>query len=324
MTHSWLVGSRFRMAATLALASVFSLAGCGGTDSKSAKPKAESLADFFGGGGSQADQQARAMAQQRKQQEKTVACMRKLGFEYVAFVPSMQFSGFVGPKEGEEDAWKRRHGYGMADGMSMMFQPQPPQQRVDPNQAIREKLSSADKRAYEKALYGFDTSQPLANGGRMQLKGCMDAGYAEQSKVSQGLGPKFEAMYKRVQADPRISELDRKWSSCLRSKGVTASSERDIFEKVLSPEQQKLFNSAASPGEQPAVTVAVAGGGRAGQPSKEKVEEFRRFELKVANADVDCRSKNDAKIRKQVQAEYESAFIAANRTALAAVKAANG
>lgn len=91
-------------------------------------------------GGSPADQQVKAQAQMSRAQERVSACMRKQGFEYVPFTGNVVGPSFDRPKDGEEVAWKRKHGYGFAEGMSTMSSRQSDQPK-DPNDAIRNKLS---------------------------------------------------------------------------------------------------------------------------------------------------------------------------------------
>jgi hypothetical protein len=316
--------------ALTALMIVAVLSACG-----SSKPAAktsssgESLSDFFGGGGdTPADSQARMVAQLRKGQEKVAACMRKEGFVYKPFLGNFTpSSSFVGPKAGEEVAWKRKHGYGMADSMSQSSKPTA--QSTDPNQDIRSKLSKADQAAYDKAFTGFDPSHPPT--GAVQPTGCIAEGFGGAGQVSQALqeqmSSKFEALAKRVQADPRVVALNRKWSVCMKAHGYTVSSDRDIFEKILGPEQAKVFPSSGGPVDGVTGTIAIAAGssgpGTFAPPtiSAAKIEALRVVELKVANADADCRSQSDTNKLSVVQKDYEKAFINENRDLLQKLKA---
>ena len=297
------------------------LAGCGGSPSATPKKSTDSLlSEFFGGGLTQQEQGARFETQQRKQQEKVKSCMAKEGFVYVPFVQSASFSS-AGPKAGEERDWKRKHGYGMADSMES-FQPTPSLQ-TDPNQALRDKLSSADKRAYENALFGFDTTAQI--GAPPQIPtGCMNAGFVDRSNIWSAINPKMEAMNKRIESDQRTTGVNTRWSSCMRSKGFTVRNEREIFEKVLIPAQQKVFSPPSSgSNENPGTPALPSNAGQPIGPNKAKVAELRTLELKLANADVDCLSKKDEAIRKAVRQEYETAFVKENRAALEQTKAAN-
>ena len=295
--------------------------GCGGQGSQTSQTKSsgsDPLTEFFGGG-SPAEQQALANTQMRQSQEKIAACMRKQGFNYVTFTPAV---GPIGAqaKTGEEVAWKRKHGYGMADGFVQSQRAQP---QKDPNQAIREKLSRAEQTSYDKALSGFDTAHPPQNGATVQPSGCMADAYglgAETQAASQQLGSKFQALEVRVNADRRVSVLNQKWATCMKQHGYNAAKERDIYEKVLWPRQQKLFESMSN-------TVSSAAPAQ-GAPFEiptipaAKLEEFRRFELTVANADADCRPQKDANTIRTIREEYERSFVNDNRALLTKLKQA--
>ncbi len=283
----------------------------------------ESLSDFFGGGGTPAGSQARMVAQMRKGQEKVAACWRKQGFAYKPFLGNFSTPSFSGPKAGEEVAWKRKHGFGMAESMSPVSRPI--SQSTDPNKEIRSKLSKADQAAYDKAFSGFDPAHPPT--GAFQRTGCIADGFGGGGQASQALqeqmSSKFEALSKRVQADSRVVALNRKWSECMKSHGYAVSSERDIFEKVLGPEQAKVFPSSGPNVGGVVGTVAVAvgtsdssGPGRFVPPTipAAKIEALRVAELKVANADANCRSRSGADKLSAVQKDYEKAFIDENRS----------
>lgn len=295
------------------------LTGCGSTGRSASTAKSAGLSQFFGGGETPEESQARMVAQMRKGQEKVAACTRPQGFVYKPFV-NFSPSSFVGPKVGEEVAWKRKHGYGTADLSGQVSRP--PEQPVDPNATIRAASSKADQAAYDKALFGFDPANPPS--GVTQPLGCMNKAFGgadEETQVLQAqMSAKYEALTKRIAVDPRVVGLNRKWSACMKERGFVVSSTKDLFEKILGPAQQKFLSSGLagrSPEtEQPGPEVGGAGGFSAA-----KIEGFREFELKVANADADCRSQSDTNAMNAVQKEYEVAFVSENRALLEKLKA---
>jgi hypothetical protein len=276
----------------------------------------DSLASYFGGNVSPADQQARFERQQRKQQEGVAVCMRKAGFKYIPFTPPMNFGPGNGPEPGKEDDWQRKNGYGMANSMETIQTPQ--QQQKNPNDEIQKGFSPSEQKAYQKALFGAPPKPGQTT--FTPTDGCMNEGFAAQNKIYETLGPKFEELSKRTESDKRILAMMRKWSSCMKGKGFSVQRQQDIFEKVLGPLQQSVFapptNSAA----------ANNPGAVNGPPpiNKAKLAELRKVELRVANADLDCLSKKDRNERDKIRKEYEKAFIAANKADLEKLKAANG
>lgn len=300
-------------AAAITLLCVIVGSACGSSATSTSVSKADPLGEFFG---SPSPEKMQAM--QTRAQKKTAECMRTQGFTYVPYTPP-QSQMFSGPKPGEELEWKRKHGYGLSDSMANMGSQQD-RANADPNQALQNKMSQADREVYQKALYGA----PPAPGEENNFipSGCMNAGYnrgdnKEMQAIQQAMQPKYEALFKRIEADPRIVKVALEWSTCMRKKGHEGlKSERDVYEKVLNPLQNKIFSSQA---EMPAPSPDSPPG-----PPKldeKKLAELRKIEFALANDDVDC-STNTAKIRKTVTAEYQAKFLEQNRANLEKIKAA--
>jgi hypothetical protein len=55
-----------------------------------------------------------------------------------------------------------------------------------------------------------------------------------------------------------------------------------------------------------------------------KIDEFKTFELKVANADADCRPQKDVNKMFELTQKYEKAFIDENKALLEKLKASQG
>src|SRR5207237_494338 len=103
-----------------------------------------------------------------KVQEKVRTCMKAQGFDYVPIDPSQ--SGMTvrvgGPDRGPENddpEFRRTKGYGITTGFH--DRPATAEQARDPNQAIRDRLSDADKEADDRALFGKAAEQMTTNGG---------------------------------------------------------------------------------------------------------------------------------------------------------------
>ena len=301
------------VAAVIALICAVLVSGCGSSSSSMPAANADPLSEFFG-----TPSPEKIQAMQTKAQKKTAECMRTQGFTYVPFTPP-QSQMFNGPKPGEELDWKRKHGYGLSESMSGIGMQQN-QANADPNQALQNKLSQADREVYQKALYGA----PPAPGEENNFipSGCMNAGYnggddKEMQAIQQEMQPKYEALFKRIEADPRIAKVALEWSTCMRKKGHEGlKSERDVYEKVLNPLQSKIFSSQA---EMPAPSP----GSPPGPPKidEKKLAELRKVEFALANDDADC-STNTAKVQKAVTAEYQAKFLEQNRANLEKIKAA--
>jgi hypothetical protein len=288
------------------------LSGCGAA-SKSSAVKADPLMEFYG---VQTPEKMQAM--QTKAQKKTAECMRTQGFTYIPYTPP-QSQMFNGPKPGEELDWKRKHGYGISESVANMGVQQN-QANADPNRALQNKMSQADREVYQKALYGAPPAPGEEN--NFVSSGCINAGYnggnsKEMQALQQSMQPKYEALFKRIEADPRMVKVNLEWSTCMRKKGHEGlKTEGDIYEKVLNPLQNKIFSSQ---GETPPPSPDAPPG-----PPKideKKLAELRKTEFALANDDADC-SANKGKIRKAVNDEYQTKFLEQNRADLEKLKAA--
>jgi hypothetical protein len=303
-------------------AAVATLSGCG-AGSKAPVAKVESLQDYFGGT-DQAAQQARFERQQRVAEEIIAKCMRAQGFEYTAYVQSQNFQIPAQAKRGEEVAFKRKHGYSFAENMAQQgnFQPQ-----VDnnPNNKRVEKMSEGERNAYQKALYGVDPSKPPVDGQNFQPSGCQSEAYKGQGDAWKPLESKFVALGKKTEADPDIAKLNAKFTSCMKKAGYAISKEQDIYEKILNPKQQKIYESIYS--QAPTTDAGSASSGPPPAPPTippAKIDEFKTFEMKVANADVDCRPQKDVNKMFEFTQKYEKAFIDENKVLLEKLKASQG
>jgi hypothetical protein len=290
------------------------LAGC--ASSQPAANKVESLEDFFGG--SQANQQARFERQQRVAEDKIAKCMRAEGFAYTPYVQTSNFRIPPQPKRGEEVAFKRKNGYGFANSMGTTNQTTA---NENPNDKATQKMSETERNAYQKALYGFDVNQPPANGQAPPTTGCANKAYANQQNAFKPLESKFEALRRKTEADPAIAKLNTKFVGCMKKAGFDIAKEGDVYEKILGPKQQTIYEETFNP----------PGNTKAGSPPptpptipQKKIDEFKTFELQVANADADCRPQTDINKLRDLNAAYEKAFIEENRTLLDKVKAAQG
>jgi hypothetical protein len=304
----------------LTVAAATTLSGCG-AGSKAPAAKVESLQDYFGGT-DQAAQQARFERQQRMAEEIIGKCMRAQGFEYTAYVQTQNFQIPAQAKRGEEVAFKRKHGYSFAENMAQQgnFQPQ-----VDnnPNNKRVEKMSEGERNAYQKALYGVDPTKPPAEGQNIQPSGCQGDAYKGQGDAWKPLESKFVALGKKTEADPDIAKLNAKFTSCMKKAGYAISKEQDIYEKILGPKQQKIYESTYS---QAPVTPASSSAIPPLSPTipVAKIDEFKTFEMKVANADADCRPQKDVNKMMELTQKYEKAFIEENKVLLEKLKASQG
>jgi hypothetical protein len=344
----------------LALATVLVLASCGDAADGSPRGSApaatsggsgddaDTLAEFFGYSEETFDPaaaEAEARTNELLIQEKVQACMAAEGFEYTPYVPDYGTSFYAGPGgDLTEDEFRERYGYGYFTMMleepafEESFSPED-----DPNWVRQEAMSEAERAAYEKALYGdwesFNPELEYDDEGNeiyvepdfSEIGGCYNLAQEEVwgggpdsfgrlNEINEELQPAFEDLYRRIEADPRVADANAEWASCMAEKGYTFSSPEDIFE-YLNQQQQELFSDLGifDSANDVEVTVISDEGPFGPGFDEEKARELADEELVIAADDWECQG-DLQKLREEVSAEYEAAFIDENRALLEELK----
>lgn len=335
--------------------------GDGGGGEVASSPLAEYFGQDFDSDPEQA--QARVVEEERARQEAIAACMKGEGFEYIPQDPT-QFIQFESPDGVEygSDEWTAKYGFGIS---TQRF----PQSALgpdlvgydeeqmglgidDPNMKIREALSPEEQAAYDEALYGdmsaFEIDPTLSEEEQakamenMQFEpgGCegeaMNAASSLSQKVYTEFSDEMDAMYERVQADPRIVEAEQKVKDCVAGKGLEYPGQEEVYTMfedrlteidaqvtypgadlteddfaAMSEEQLTALNS------QPPVIPAEA---------KAKLAEVQAEEIALAKAVNECDGsfEDQGKLYSEVSAQYEQEFIDAHADRLAEIKAEAG
>jgi hypothetical protein len=341
----------------LSLVAVLALAGCGANSSAADKkpvesddksPLAEYMGEGFSGGSAnggftvtraagpqESDEQQ--LANQRKIEDSTAACMKTAGFDYVAVPPE------ANPKSKFDDAFNlpkdkfaEQYGYGISTiDWSKLGKDDAGK---NPNTAIRNKLSATAKKAYDKALngdLGGDGSGGVVVGradgqpGKKMDTGCR--GKAAESVYGKGdkafdlskydsLFKDIDALRKRIDSDQRVVDATAAWSDCLADAGHAG------FKKVDEPRQKVSDKLDELQGKKP--ESKSPGAGKAftnGPPSFDKVDQqkladLRKFEIELAKADQGCKAKVYDASYKKAQFELEKEFVASHKTELEAYR----
>jgi hypothetical protein len=290
------------------------LAGCGSDPSANASSNGKSFEEALG------IDQASMQAREAKVQEAVRTCMKAEGFDYIPRDPSqsnMQVR-FGGAGSSVKD--RKTKGYGITTGFMGKGKPVSAQSD-DPNQAIREALSEADKLAYDIALMGPDAAKEREAGGsggmRVQRQvgstaeaggngpqGCMDKAQNEVPGGPEAIGPDLKDMLSRVESDPRIIGANRDWAACMAAAGYTD------FEQPRDAEKYVMGKMDALMGAEPqgnGVTKFAIGGDDIDQA---KLADLRQEEITIAVADGKCQDKTGyVKIEDKVQHEAEQRFL---------------
>lgn len=244
--------------------------------------------------------------------------------------------------------------------------PMPSEEWVDPNQEMLDAMSESEQIAWSEALYGTEEEQmedtvtevDPETGEEYQVSygygaGCSgeayEAEYGDQQASQElwtELQPEMDAMYERVQADPRIVELDQEWSACMAERGYEYESMNQMQE-VVYQDFQTRFDEIVGPGggyadpfvgwtqeeidaffEEKTQEEIDAFFAEAEQQSRENVDmealaALQQEEIDLAVADYECRG-DYWEVYQEVTEDYEAEFIEANREVLEQIREAEG
>lgn len=326
----------------------------------------ETLADFFGyGSDNPEEQEAQWRDEEARRQELIRACMAEEGFDYTPVQqPEDSFTAF-GPEDEEE--WARTQGFGITTwyGNEDQFSG-PGVEWEDPNQEMVDAMSESEREAYYAALWGTEEEQmedakteiDPETGEEITYYEGFGAGcegkaseeiWGDQSETGdlwEELSPEMEAMYERVQADPRIAELDQEWSACMADAGYEYESRNKMHETIYQDFQER-FDAIVGPNggyvdpmegwteeeieaffEEKTEDEINAFFEEAQEQTRDDIDEealaaLQQEEIDLAVADFECGA-DYWDVYQEVSTEYEADFIAANRDILEKIREAEG
>ena len=327
----------------IAIALLVAACGPGGEESGGAEARGESLQDFIPGFASfdpeNAEEQFRQ--QERDAQEKIATCMAEQGFEYVPYVLNEEEIFFGGVDSQEEFVEQ----YGLGITYDILFEQPgfedeelPPEIANDPNYAIREELSPEEGEAYDRVLYGEEPDIDFESMSEEEIDeffqsfefgGCYNTAYDElfNDEASQAFyeqfGSDLEAMYQRVESDPRIADMEANWSACMLEEGYQFTDEQDASIFILRRLEEV---GAISELEVDPDGFGYGYSGENIEPGSAAylaAEKILVEEIAIAKASMTCQG-DVGEVFQEVFQEYEQAFIEENRAALEQFRDGNG
>lgn len=291
----------------LAAATVALVVGCGGNDKKSGPP--QELEEQLG------FSRLGIMERQSRVENEIRDCMKAQGFDYVPIDPFAQQQALTGKARQSEEDFIRDFGY----GISTLFGRG--SQQADPNDKIRNSLSSADRAAYDRALYGDNPgvtfSEAVDSGDFSEVGGCTKEASAEVfggSAVLVSLVSKLDELDERIAQDGRMVKATEKWADCMAEKGFRYE-EPDAIDEDLT----KRFHSIVGVGVRPGATKPGPGTSY----DKAALASLQREEVKIANADLACERREITPVERVVRPQYEKTFRQQNQRLLTRVKPLN-
>lgn len=332
-------------------------------DDGEGSPLAELLGWSSGPGDFDEDQ---AIEEQRQVEASIQLCMSEQGFEYTPRDVSndMFFGGGWPGEDLSEEEFAAQYGFGFSTTFDEMFEGPSEdelaamQENPDPNYERLQAMSEGERNAYNFALDGeqpeFDeaTGMPIdPETGEVaddsffgfEPGGCRGEAFDEiygRFNIYEDLADEFEAMYDRIQADPRIVELATKWSSCMAESGYSYETPEDMYDTFFADFeelQNEIFSASFNfdPAELEDIEldedgIPVEGSLPPeffGPPPLSEEQEARlatiqETEIALAVANYGCEGDDEA-VYTEVSREYELKFIEENRAVLEAAAPGN-
>ena len=323
----------------------------------------DSLADFFGYGDDDPEgAQARYREEEAERQELIRTCMAEEGFDYTPVTPPEDSFQVWGPEDEEERV--RTQGFGVTTWYGNEDQFDQGVEWEDPNQEMIDAMSESEQTAYYEALWGSEEEQMEGattevdpeTGEEYQVfegwgAGCegeaSEAVYGDQSSADelwQELSPEMDAMYERIQADPRVVEFEETWAACIAEAGFGYESREDMYNEVYEDFQAR-FDEIVGPNggyvdpfegwteeeiqaffDEKTQDEIDAFFEEAQSVTDENIDQealaaLQQEEIDLAVADWECGQGFDD-LYQEVSADYEAEFIAENRDLLEQIREA--
>lgn len=335
------------------------------TTGESSSEDAQSLADFFGYGTDDPEaQQAEFRDQEARVQEAIRRCMAEQGFDYQPVLPPDSAFQVYGPEDEEERV--RTQGFGITTWFGNEDQMDRGEEWVDPNQDALEEMSDSEREAWQEALHGTQEEQEELmelevdeeTGETVHMMtgfgpGCygeaQEAEYGDMNQTQElweQLQPAMDQMHQRVEADPRIIELNEEWSSCMAEAGYEVESRNDMYETVYQDFQERFDELVGAQGgfsdpfegwsqeeidaffeentqEEIDAFFEEAQETARAEVDMEAVEALQQEEIDMAVANFEC-SDGWQDAYTEISQEYEADLIAENREILEQIREAQG
>jgi hypothetical protein len=242
-------------------------------------------------------------------------CMKANGFDYVPVDPSAQRAAITGSSRLSDEDFVKQFGYGISTFWGRGGA------QADPNARMRASLPPADRRAYDRALWGENRgatfAQAVDTGDFTKLGGCtLKATNAVfgGARVIARLQGKLDQLDERIVQDARMVKATERWTACMASAGYRYESPDDIdgdlagrMEKIVGP-LPGPFATGPAPGEKPRPYDRAA------------LAKLQRDEVAVAGADYACERKHITPVESVVRPQYEARFRRDNQALIRQVK----
>ena len=259
--------------------------------------------------------QAGIIARQSRVETAIRDCMRAEGFEYIPVDPLAQREAVLGSSRLSEDEFIQQFGYGISTLWGRG------RAEADPNERIRLALQAADRRAYDRVLWGENAgatfTEAVDSGDFEKLGGC--TGKATEAvfggaQVLTQLQGKLDTLEERVLQDQRMVRAIEAWSKCVAEAGFDYEEpeaiDSDLFERM-----------EAIVGPLPGQFATGPAAGEKSRPyNRTKLAELQQAEVAIARADHRCELAQITPVEEKVMPQYSADFLRENQSLIDRVK----
>jgi len=301
--------------AVLALGATLALAACGGDDSAPAKQDSSKRQPS----GPVEDQlgfdTAGIMARQSRVEADIRECMKAQGFDYVPIDPFAQRAAVTGVSRLSDEDFLDQFGYGISTLWGRGGS------QADPNQRLRAGLSPADRRAYDRALWGENagaTFQAAVDSGDFtKLGGCTRKATETVfggAQVLTQLQGKLDQLDERILEDQRMVHALERWTACMAKAGYRYE-DPDEIDSDLTKRMERIVGPVPGP-----FATGPASGQKAVPYDHAALAKLQREEVAVARADYACERKEITPVESKVRPQYEAQFRQRNQGLISQIK----
>jgi hypothetical protein len=300
---------RHLLTAIALLAAAIAIGACGDDASTKADAPPVDIEDKLG------FDQAGILARQSRAEAAIRECMRNQGFEYVPVDPLAQRAAVLGSSRLSDQEFLEQFGYGISTLWGRG------RAEADPNERLRLALSPAERRVYDRVLWGDNpgaTFTAAVDSGHFEaLGGCTrkatEAVFGGAQVLTEIQG-KLDALEERILQDQRMVRAIERWSRCMAEAGYQYEEpeaiDSDLFERM-----EKIV------GPLPGQFATGPEGGDKPQPySRAKLASLQQEEVAIARADHRCELKHITPVEEKVAPQYSAEFQRQNAELISRVK----
>jgi hypothetical protein len=303
-------GTMRHLLTIIALAAAIALGACGEETAPADRPPVD-VEDQLG------FDQASIIARQSRVETAIRDCMRAEGFEYVPVDPLAQRAATLGSSRLSDEEFLQQFGYGISTLWGRG------RATADPNERARLALGPADRKAYDRVLWGENAgatfSAAVDSGDFAQLGGCTrtatEAVFGGAQVLTQLQG-KLDALEERILQDQRMVRAIEKWSKCVAEAGYQYE-EPEAIDSDLFKRMEKIVGPL--PGQ---FATGPAAGEKPRPYSRAKLAELQQEEVAIARTDHKCELAHIVPVEEKVAPQYSEEFRRQNENLISRVKPA--